>query len=165
MEWVFAASCALIFLFGFVVVFGAPYLPTLRRQIDTALDLLDLQPGQTMLELGCGDGRVMRAAAARGWKVVGYELNPILVAVSYIYTFKYRKQVRVVWGNALTADWPPTEGIYIFGLQKIMPKLHTKIVQYRHKPVKLVSFTFEIPGKQPSRVKEGVRLYKYLQTK
>lgn len=164
MEWLFAAVCAAVFLFGFVLLFGPPYLPTLKKQIDTALDLLDLQPGQTMLELGCGDGRVLRAAAARGWHVVGYELNPILVMVSYVYTFKYRKQVKLVWGNALTANWPPAEGIYIFGLQRIMPKLHTKVVQYAHKPVKLVSFTFEIPGKQPSRDVDGVRLYKYLQT-
>ncbi len=41
----------LIFCFGFVVAFGAPYLPTLGKQQQQALELLGLKPGQTMLEL------------------------------------------------------------------------------------------------------------------
>ncbi|HEU4984185.1 MAG TPA: class I SAM-dependent methyltransferase, partial [Nitrososphaera sp.] len=65
-------------LLGFVVFFGPPYLPTLRRNIDAALDLLDLKPGQTMLDLGSGDGRVLVAAAKRGINVVGIELSPVL---------------------------------------------------------------------------------------
>ena len=64
--------------FSFVLLFGAPFLPTLKKQIDEALDLLDLKPGETMLELGCGDGRILLAATQRGLSVVGYELNPIL---------------------------------------------------------------------------------------
>jgi SAM-dependent methyltransferase len=160
-EWLVAAFGIVIFLFGFVLLYGAPYLPTLRPQVTTALDFLDLKSGETMLELGSGDGRVLRAAAERGWNVVGYELNPILVAFSWLYTFKHRRQVTVRWGNALTADWPPAEGIYIFGLQKIMPKLHTKIIQYPHKPVKLVSFGFTIPDKKPVKQKSGISLYLY----
>ena len=161
MEWLTLGFAVVIFLFGFVLVFGAPYLPTLKPQIETALDLLDLQPGDTMLELGSGDGRVLRAAAKRGWRVVGYELNPLLVLFSYAYTWKYRSLVTIKWGNALTAEWPAAEGIYIFGLSKIMTKLHKKIVQYNHKPVKLVSFNFVIPNKKPTRVRGNVHLYSY----
>lgn len=161
MEWLTLGVAAVIFLFGFVLLFGAPYLPTLKPQIHTALDLLDLKPGDTMLELGSGDGRVLKAAAERGWYAVGYELNPLLVLFSYVYTWKYRSLVTVKWGNALTADWPTAQGIYIFGLDKIMSKLHTKIVQYPHKPLALVSFNFIIPGKKPQRTEGNVRLYSY----
>jgi SAM-dependent methyltransferase len=161
MEVLAVVGFALLMLFGFVVVFGAPYLPTLTPQIETALDLLDLKPGQTMLEIGSGDGRVLKAAAARGWNVVGYELNPILLAFSLWHTRKYRGQVRLVWGNAFAKDWPEAAGIYIFGLNRLMPKLSTKIVQTQAKPVKLVSFGFKMPGHQPAREKNGVFLYKY----
>jgi ribosomal protein L11 methylase PrmA len=78
---VFGVFAVLVILFGFVVAFGAPYLPTLRPQITMALDMLDLKKGQTLLELGSGDGRVMMAAAERGWNVIGYELNPLLVGL------------------------------------------------------------------------------------
>lgn len=161
MELLLVGALLLVLCFGFVVAFGAPYLPTLKPQIGTALDMLDLKPGQTMLELGSGDGRVLKAAAERGWKAVGYELNPLLVLVSLWVTRKQRANVQVKWGNALTAQWPTADGIYIFGLKKIMPKLHTKIVQSSTRPVSLVSFAFMMPGKKPVAEKSGVYLYHY----
>jgi SAM-dependent methyltransferase len=159
---IFITVVALVILcFGFVVAFGAPYLPTLKPQIQTALDLLDLQPGQTLLEIGSGDGRVLLAAAERGWLVVGYELNPILVLFSLWHTRKYRGQIRVIWGNAFTKKWPVTDGIYIFGLDKLMPKLHKKVIHSIDKPLRIVSFTFQIPAKKPMKQKNGVYLYIY----
>ncbi len=160
MEILSAVLIGIIFVFGFVVVFGAPYVPTLKPQIGVALDLLDLQPGQTLIEVGSGDGRVLLAAAERGWQAVGYELNPVLVIWSWWRTRKYRRQVRVIWGNALTKEWPLTDGIYVFGVQRIMSKLHTKIVQSIQEPVKLASFGFELPGQKALQTKNGIYLYK-----
>lgn len=81
MDIALAIIFGVIIIFGFVILFGAPYLPTLKPQIKIALDMLDLQPGQTLIEIGSGDGRVLKAAAERGWNAVGYELNPVLVEV------------------------------------------------------------------------------------
>jgi SAM-dependent methyltransferase len=151
----------IVLAFGLVVLVGAPYLPTLNEQKRSALDMLDLQPGQTMLELGSGDGRMLKAAAERGLHVVGYELNPLLVIFSVLLTWKYKKQVRVVWGNYWHKDWPKAEGIYTFLLSKYMPKLDKKIIQEYGENVKLVSFAFEIPNRQPVRSEKGLFLYKY----
>ena len=155
---------AVVLLFGFVVAFGAPYLPTLKQQTNDALDLLDLKPDQTLLELGCGDGRVAKAAAKRGIKVVGYELNPILALVAWLNTIKYRDQVKIVCGNFWQKSWPEADGIYVFLLDKYMKKLHKKIIQKQQeqaKPINLLSFTFKVPGKKPVRQNGGLFLYKY----
>lgn len=151
----------LVFSFGFVLLFGAPYLPTLRPQIDTALDMLKLEPGQIMLEIGSGDGRVLAAAAERGIHAVGYELNPIMYLVSLWTTRKVRPRVRVIWGNAWKKEWPKADAIYIFGLDKLMPKLHKKIMQDEIKDLKVVSFTFQIPRKKHAEYREGIYLYQY----
>ena len=42
-----------------------------------------------------------------------------------------------------------------------MKKLDKKIVQYNVNNVKLASFAFEIPGRQPVHQKHGVYLYSY----
>ena len=152
----------LILLFGFVIFFGAPYLPTLRAQKEAALDLLQLESGQTLIELGSGDGTMLIAAAERGLKAVGYELNPILVIVSYIRTFKYRKYVRVIWGNYWVHTWPRTDGIYVFLLDRFMEKLDKKIVQnYPEQKIKLASHAFKIPDREFVTEKKGVYLYEY----
>lgn len=161
MGWVGLALVALLACFSFVLLFGAPYLPTLTKHMKVAMDMVDLQPGETLLELGCGDGKVLIAAAQRGWKAVGYELNPLLVLVCLWRTRHYRKLVQVKWGNFWKANWPDAQGIFVFVMQRHMSKLDTKIAQMSKKPVKLVSFAFAIPGKETLEAHDGVYLYEY----
>lgn len=163
MFWVIFFGAILILIFGFVVLFGAPYLPTLDAQKKAALKLLNLEKGQTLLELGSGDGRVLLAAAEKGLHVVGYELNPILVLISYYRTRKYRSQVRIIWGNYWHMVWPRTDGIYVFLLDRYMKKLDKKITQnYPEQKIKLASLAFKVPGKEIVKEKKGVYLYEYL---
>ena len=160
--WILMTLIVIVLVFGFVVFVGPPYLPTMRKQVDAALDLLDLEEGQTLLELGSGDGRVMLAAAKRGLKVVGIELNPALVVVSYIVTFRYRNQVRIVWGSYWGAPWPRADAVFTFMLPRYMHTLDERIQKWRpDAPTKLASFAFAIPGKEPVAEKAGVFLYEY----
>ena len=109
-----ALTLAITLCFCFVVLFGAPFLPTLQPQIRVALDMLNLKSGDTLLELGCGDGRVLVAAARRGINAVGYELNPLLALIAWWATRRYRSRVRVICGNYWTATWPKAEVVFAF---------------------------------------------------
>jgi SAM-dependent methyltransferase len=161
MIWLAAAALIVLVCFSGVLLFGAPYLPTLDPQVKAALELADLKPGQTMLELGCGDGRVLAAAARAGLNVVGYELNPLLALTAWARTRRWRKQVRVVWGDFWRADWPPAQAAFTFLLPRYMKKLDRKCSAYGHKPLCLVSFAFEVPGRKAVARRKGVYLYDY----
>lgn len=161
MSWLFLVIFVIVMAFGLVVFFGAPYLPTFSKQTDAAFELLALKRGQTLLELGCGDGRVLKVAARHGYKAVGYELNPILVLYARMSTWRYRKDVSIIWGNYWQKTWPKTDGIFVFLLDKYMQKLSNKIEQEFDNPVKLVSFAFKVPGKKIIKEKDGVYLYTY----
>lgn len=157
---IFGLFCAIVLCFGLVIFFGAPYLPVLKNQKSTALELLDLKPGQTLIELGSGDGRVLKAAAQRGIYAIGYELNPILVLISRLLTIKQRDKIKIIWGNYWSKKWPEADGIYVFLFTDYMEKLDKKILK-TGKNTKLVSVTFKIPGKKPAKTKNGVFLYQY----
>jgi SAM-dependent methyltransferase len=161
MIWVALGLVVLIVCFGGVLLAGAPYLPTLGPQVQAALELADLKAGDTLLELGCGDGKVIIAAARQGINVVGYELNPLLALLAWLRTRRYRRQVRIIWGDFWRQPWPAANAIFTFLLPKYMPKLNKKVIQYPHKPVKLISFAFEVPQLKPAKQKAGVYLYKY----
>lgn len=161
MNWLILILACLVVCFGFVVLFGAPYLPTKKVQVATAFELLDLKKGQSFIELGCGDGRVLLYGAKQGLYATGYELNPILVVIAKIVTYRYRSRVSVVWGNYWYKDWPKSDGIFCFLLDKYMPRLDKKIASEVKKPIKLVSYAFKIPNKKYVRVKQGVFLYQY----
>ena len=160
MIWLLAVAAVLLLGVAITVLFGPPYLPTMNRQVQAALELLDLKPGQTMLELGCGDGRVLVAAAKQGIKCVGIELSPVLAAIAWLRTRRYGKQVRVICGNYFYVKWPDVDGIFTFMIDRQMGRLDTKIKQIGS-PIKLASFAFKIPGKKAAKQKNGVFLYQY----
>ena len=159
MIWILYTAIVLIFVFGMAIFFGAPFLPTLRAQTSVALDLLNLKAGQTLLELGSGDGRILREAAKRGIKVTGYEINPLLVLYSKIRCRKFGQLVTIVWGNYWKQTLPPADGIYVFLLDRYMSKLDTKIIKEMTQPVKVVSLAFAFPNRTPIKTQKGLMLY------
>jgi len=56
---------------GFVAELGA-----------AALDLLDPQPGERILDIGCGDGALTRKIVARGATVLGIDNSPEMIAAA-----------------------------------------------------------------------------------
>lgn len=153
---------AIVLLFGFVIFFGAPYLPTMTRQRQAAIDMLALKPGQLIYDLGCGDGRLLKAAAKRGLLAVGYELNPLLVIVARLSTLRYRKKVRIVWGNFWKADLKMADGVFVFLIDHHMARLDKFISsQRRAKSLKVVSYAFPIPAKKPAATRGPLFLYRY----
>ncbi len=154
------AVLTIVFCFVFVLLFGAPYLPTLKPQISGAFELLDLPKGATLLELGSGDGRVLAAAAERGYRAVGIELNPLLVLYSKWRLRQYGSRVEVRWGNFWKTTWPSCDGIFVFLLGKYMADFDKKVAE-QGRSLRVVSFAFTIPGKKPAHTEHGLFLYQY----
>lgn len=158
---VWGIGLLLIAAYSIVLLFGAPYFPSLSPHVKAGLDLLDLKKGQTVYDLGCGDGRFLKAAAERGLKAVGYELNPFMFAYAWFTTRKYRKQVKVRYGNFWKADLSDADAIFIFLLTKYMKQFDEFVKAKAPKGIKVASHAFKIPGKKPVAKEYGVFLYKY----
>lgn len=160
MTLVYLLFIVFVFIFSFVLIFGAPYLPTLKKYRKEALDLMDLKPGQTLYELGCGDGSLTIEAAKRGWLVVGYEINPLMALISWLRTRRYRKQVTIVWGNFWQADLSQADGVFVFLLDRFMKRLEDKLIHAaRGRQIKLVSYAFKIPRRNISKRSGPMFLY------
>ena len=148
-------------LFAISVVRGAPWLPTQKQQIEEALDLLDLEPGQTLLDLGSGDGKVLIAAAKRGWHGIGYEINPILYLWGRVRTWRYRELVSVRLQSYWSKELPNADGVYVFLIGHYMKRLDDKLTRDIKRPTPIVSYTFTIPNRQPRQESYGLYLYMY----
>jgi 16S rRNA A1518/A1519 N6-dimethyltransferase RsmA/KsgA/DIM1 with predicted DNA glycosylase/AP lyase activity len=160
MIWVIVL--AIILALQFVVLFlGAPYVPTLREQRQNALDLLDLKPGQTLIDLGSGDGAMLITAAKQGINAVGYEINPLLVYISWLRTRRYRKHVKIVYGNFWQKKWPQADAIFVFLTDRYMKRLDANIKNRFKKPLKLVTYGFSLPDKKAVNKKGACFLYRY----
>lgn len=162
MIWLWISLFSLIFLFGFVVIFGAPYVPTLKSQQKIAIELLKLKPGQVFYDLGCGDGRLLRAAAQQGIDVVGYEINPLLAVVSWLRTRHCKGHVKVVCGNFWRANISDADGVFVFLVERHMKRLDKFLSrQLKQRKVQVASYGFQIPGHELVAQRGAMFLYEY----
>jgi len=160
MLWYLLAA-ALLGGFGVAAFIGAPYVPILRRDYGPLLELTELQPGQTLIDLGSGDGRLMREAAKRGVHAIGYEINPVLYVISLIVCWRYRGLVRIKLGDYWHAKLPPADIIYVFLLDRYMGRLDRKLASELSRPTRVVSFVFQIPGRTATRSSHNTFVYDY----
>jgi len=68
---------------GLVKELDTPYVPTPQVVVDRMLDMAQLKSGETVIDLGSGDGRIMIEAARKyGARGFGVEIDPKLVKIS-----------------------------------------------------------------------------------
>jgi SAM-dependent methyltransferase len=152
----------LVFMaFGLIPLKGAPWLPSLKPHRKAAFDLLELKPGQTIIDLGCGDGRFLKAAAKRGCYAEGYELNPFMFAVAWLVTRRYFKRVKLHFGDMWKADVSQADAVYVFLFDRYMRQLDSKLKAEAKPGLLLASHTFQIPDRKPLAKRYGIYLYKY----
>lgn len=151
----------IILPFGIGAVLGAPYVPVLRRDSRRILKLAGLKPGQTLVDLGSGDGRLLRAAAAQGVRCVGYEINPYLVLVSRIVCWRYRHLVTIHTADIWHTKLPPADVIYIFILDRHMARLGQKFSAEITRPTKVISYIYELPDRRPVHRTANTYVYEY----
>lgn len=128
---------AVIMVIGFFILLtagygclrGAPWLPTRQHDLDRVINCVDIGPGQTVYDLGCGDGRILFAVASRGARAVGYEvfLLPYLVArIRHLFS-PYRRLIKIHWKDFYFADLSDADIIYVFLLPDFYKKIREKI--------------------------------------
>jgi cyclopropane fatty-acyl-phospholipid synthase-like methyltransferase len=66
-------------------LYGVPWVPTREARIRKALQLAKLQPGESLYDLGAGDGRVLLIAAKEfDAQAVGIEIGPVQCALGWM---------------------------------------------------------------------------------
>lgn len=150
-------------IFLLTVLFGAPYVPSQKRDLKISFDdLYSIGQEDTLVDIGSGDGVVLREASRRGARAVGYEINPVLVAVS---RFLSRRDDRVTinQANYLKSDLPvDTTIVYLFGESYHINQIDSwlsKQVGLLGRPVYVMSYGFALPGRHPMRELRAHRLY------
>ena len=127
MTWILIIT-GVVLLLGFSVFFGAPYVPSRRRDFTRMFDeLYALSATDVVIDVGSGDGIILREVSRRGARAIGYEISPLLAAISKWLSRKDTK-VTVLMANFWLTKFPQdTTLIYAFSVERDVRKLSTKI--------------------------------------
>jgi len=111
------------------------------------IQLADLKPGQTLFDLGAGDGRlVIMAAQNTGASAVGVEIRDDLVerARSEIKRLNLENRVKMIHGDLFNVDISEADVVMLYlttsGNERLRPKLESEL----KKGAKVISHDFKV---------------------
>jgi ribosomal protein L11 methylase PrmA len=143
------------------IIKGAPFVPTQKLALEKMIALADIKPGEKLVDLGSGDGRIVIAAAKAGAEAHGYEINPLLVLWS---KYKIKKagltsKAFIHKKNFWFVDFHKYDIVMLFGISGIMEKLEGKLMTELKPGSRVVSNIFKFPNWQ-GQTSEGVSVYR-----
>lgn len=149
---------------GFVTFFGAPYVPTFGKQIGDIMAIYPISKNDVFVDIGSGDGVVLRAAAAKGARTVGFELGPWPWLISKFLCRKY-KNITIHFGNFWHRELPSnTTVVYAFLNGRYMSKLERKLQAHADKNgqvVHFITYGFKISSRKIIKKHGPIFLYKF----
>ena len=145
----------------YALVFGAPYVPVSQERLAVALELAELRPGELLVDLGSGDGRILIAAARRGVRTEGWEISPYLCLWSFAaaLTAGVRQRVRIHWSSYWASWLGRADVVTTYLLPTQMGRLEKKLLAELRPGTRVVSVAFVFPHWKPVKEKMGVYLY------
>ena len=146
-----------------------PYVVTPEPVVDQMLELADAKSGQVIYDLGCGDGRIVIAAAKRfGMTGVGVEIDPELIAVCNENTRKagVEGKVRFVQGDLFAMDFHDADVVALYLREDINIRLRPKLLEQLKPGSRVVSHRFGMGDWKPDRevvaAEGGNKLYLWI---
>jgi len=171
-EFLFWFILTLIVIFGFVVFRGAPYVPSHHSEVVKAFsqDLYPVGENDVVVDVGSGDGIILRLAAQSGARSIGFELNPVLVLISR-FLARGKKNIKTVLADFWLTDLPyDTTLVYAFTVTRDIDKMANKLQNEAtrlQRPLYFISYGTSIKNKTKLKQLGAHHLYRFepLQTR
>jgi protein-L-isoaspartate O-methyltransferase len=131
-----------------------PFITTPPEVVERMLEMAGTRPGDLVIDLGSGDGRIVIAAAQKfGARGLGIELDAALVKKSResAKVASVSEKVTFVQGDVLAADISVASVVTAYLLPALMVKLQPRFMDELAPGTRIVSHAFTMAGWAPDR--------------
>jgi SAM-dependent methyltransferase len=141
-----------------------PYVPTPQIVVNAMLKLANVKEGDFVIDLGCGDGRIV-VTAARDFhaRALGYDLNPVRIkeANENAVQAGVEKRVEFVEKNLFEADISKATVVTLYLLPSVNEKLKPRLLAELKPGTRVVSHSFDMGDWKPDKEEnvDGRRIY------
>ena len=121
---------------------AVPYVPTPNQVVDGMLDLAKVTKSDTVIDLGCGDGRIVITAAQKfGARGIGVDLNPerIAEAEANAKSAKVEGKVKFIEQDLFEADLREATVVTLYLLPSVNAKLKPRLLEQLKPGTRIVS--------------------------
>jgi|SRR5688572_3742373 len=133
-----------------------PYVPTPEPIVELMLDMAGVGPKDVVYDLGSGDGRIVIAAARRGARGVGIDIDPERVREANANAKKagVTDKVKFIEGDLFDADIDDATVVTMYLLTDVNLKLRPKLLSELKPGSRIVSQTFDMGDWEPEKTQE-----------
>ena len=142
--------------------YDVPYVPTPPEVVDEMLRLAGVKAGDILYDLGCGDGRIVIAAAKKsGIKAVGIDIDPVRISESNENAAKegVADKVRFIQQNIFEADFKDATVVTMYLLTSVNRRLRPRLLAELKPGTRLVSHSFDMGEWKPDKKSEITTSY------
>jgi len=140
-----------------------PFVPSPQIVVDKMIELAGVRKGDVVYDLGSGDGRIVIAAAKRGARAVGFEIDPDLVAESRANIQKagLQESAEIRQQDILTVDLSGASVVTMYLLPDVNLKLRPNLQKQLKPGSRVVSHSFDMGEWKPDKTEqvEGRTIY------
>jgi protein-L-isoaspartate O-methyltransferase len=140
-----------------------PFVPSPQVVVDKMIELAGVKPGDLVYDLGSGDGRIVIAAAKKGAKAVGFEIDGDLVNESRANINKSGVQAlaEIRHQDILTVDFSPATVVTMYLLPDVNLKLKPNLLSQLKPGSRIVSHSFDMGDWRPEKTErvDGRTIY------
>ncbi|MFK7749545.1 MAG: cyclopropane-fatty-acyl-phospholipid synthase family protein [Kordia sp.] len=132
-----------------------PYELTIDEVVQEKLKLLDLQDGDTLIDLGCGDARNLIAATKfADIRCVGYEVLPkaLEAAKRNIEEANLTDRIEIIAEDFLNADISKATALILYLTRNSLGQLSLKLENELPSGARVVTHDFDIPAWEADKV-------------
>jgi SAM-dependent methyltransferase len=144
-----------------------PYVPSPNPVVEAMLKLADVKSTDVVYDLGCGDGRIVIAAARDfGAHGVGVDINPERVqeARENARSAKVEHLVKFEENDLFAADIRPATVVTLYLLPNVNLRLRPKLLKDLKPGTRVVSHSFDMDDWKPDKEVEVDGRHLYLWT-
>lgn len=144
--------------------YGLPWVPTRGKRIRKALQLADLQPGELLVDLGAGDGRVLLMAAQEfRSRALGIEIGPVqcLLGRLRIWFSGSQEKAQMRCADFYKADLSAADVVFVYATSSQTSRLRPLLERQLHPGTRVVSVAADFPDWQPKLVDREALLFVY----
>jgi SAM-dependent methyltransferase len=162
-----AATAALPLLTGAAEPeYDVPYVPTPPALVEKMLDLASVTAADYLIDLGCGDGRIPLAAARRGARALGVDIDPLRIqeAVNAARFAGMESQVRFRRQDLFQTPIYEANVIALYLLPRINLELRPRLLTELRPGSRVVSHAFHMGDWRPEATDEldGRRIFLWI---
>lgn len=130
------------------------FVPTREVVVDAMLDAANVGPNDVVYDLGCGDGRIVIAAAKRGARGVGIDIDPQRIAEAKENAMKAGVADRVEFRqeDLFEADIRSASVVTLYLLPSLNLKLRPRLQEQLMPGTRIVSHDFDMGDWQADKV-------------